>query len=133
MTRNQWSHGNSQQIIYGAIQVFTILHTMICLSTNNLQANFCTVNICLFHHYKRTKYPLALVQTFDAPVRQTKKDRDVGLFRLRAQQRDKSEIFPISSIIRGALLVQDYDIRNEYLIMDIVDSDYFLWGKNLGI
>ena len=80
-----------------------------------------------------TKYPLALVQAFDAPVTQTEKDRDIGLFRLRAQPRVKSEIFPVASIIWGALSVNDFDKYDEYLIMDIVDSDFFLRMKQLNI
>ena len=78
-----------------------------------------------------TKYPLALVQTFDAPITTTTKDKDIGLHRLRAQPRIKSEIFAIASIIRGALLVKDYDTENDYLVMDIVDTDMFLRMKSL--
>ena len=80
------------------------------------------------------KYPLALVQPFDAPVDALEKDVDLGFFRLKAQSRAKTEIFPVASIIRGALLVRDFDSdENEYLVLDVIDGDMFLrvlnsWG-----
>ena len=55
------------------------------------------------------KYPLALVQPFDAPVESLDKDKDLGFLRLKAQPRASTEIFSIASIIRGALLVKDFD------------------------
>ena len=80
----------------------------------------------------RTKYPLALVQPFDAPVQSLEKDEDLGFFRVKAQPRDKTEIFPVASIIRGALLVKDFDsLADEYLVVDVVDGDMFLRIKDL--
>ena len=81
----------------------------------------------------KIKYPLTLVQPFDALVEPKEKDKVAGLYRLQIQQRDKSEIFSVASIICGAVLVKDFDEEDEYLIMDILDSDMFLRIKALDL
>ena len=81
------------------------------------------------------KYPLVLVQPFDAPVTSShkEKDKDFGLFRVCAEPRKSSEIFPISSIIRGALLVKDFsdETGNDFLVFDLIDGDMFIRIKEM--
>lgn len=79
------------------------------------------------------KYPLALVQPFDAPVShdQKQKDEDFGLFRVCARTRRSPEIFPVSSIIRGAVLVKDDSMENDYFVMDLIDADMFFRVQEL--
>lgn len=74
-------------------------------------------------------YPLALIQPFDAymgPV--WHKDKELGLWRVGMRLRSSSEFISIKSIIRGALLVRDFEEgkENEYIVMDVVDGDMFL-------
>ncbi|KAG2029714.1 hypothetical protein BDR03DRAFT_880154 [Suillus americanus] len=55
-------------------------------------------------------FPLALVHPFDAPTAQ-------------------AEFFLVRSIICGALLVHDAGL--DYLVIDTVDTDMFLWVKEM--
>ena len=81
------------------------------------------------------KYPLTLVQPFDAevPDDQKEKDEDLGLIRVCSQKRSNSEIFPVASIIRGAVLVKDWseNMVEDHLVMDIIDGDMFLRIKEM--
>ena len=83
----------------------------------------------------KIKYPLALVQPLDATVSddQQEKDKDLGLIRVCAQPREHSEIFPVASIVRGAVLVKDLseNMEYDYLVMDIIDGDMFLRLKEM--
>ena len=82
---------------------------------------------------RETKYWLAcwrnMVQPFDlylGPSR--RKDRDLGLSRLG--KRSSTEFVPLESIVRGALIVPDFD-REQYLFMDLIDADIFIRVKEL--
>ncbi|KAG1834628.1 hypothetical protein DFJ58DRAFT_670597 [Suillus subalutaceus] len=69
---------------------------------------------------------LALVLPMDASPRQRLLDRDLRLTRLRAQPAALSEFVTLHSIIRGALLVPDFDNHGDYFLVDYVDTDMFL-------
>ncbi|KAF7973288.1 hypothetical protein HWV62_15663 [Athelia sp. TMB] len=74
-------------------------------------------------------HSIALVQPYDEHIpasERPKKDRDLGLLRYRARRRKFSEFISVSSIIRGALLVQDPDVPDERFVVDVVDTDMFL-------
>ena len=83
----------------------------------------------------KVKYPLALVQPFNAlvPNDTVEKDRDLGLIHVCTQARDKSKIIPVALIIRSAVLVKDLSVNmeNDYLVMDIIDGDMFLRVKEM--
>ncbi|KAG1861170.1 hypothetical protein DFJ58DRAFT_715501 [Suillus subalutaceus] len=69
---------------------------------------------------------LALVLPMDASPRQRLLDRDLRLTRLRAWPAALSEFVTLHSIIRGALLVPDFDNHGDYFLVDYVDTDMFL-------
>jgi hypothetical protein len=70
---------------------------------------------------------LALVLPLDAPLGpQRAVDRDLRLTRLRARPMASSEFIPLQSIIRGALLVPDFDSDRDYFVVNYVDTDMFL-------
>ena len=72
-------------------------------------------------------YPTALVQACDAPVRQFQTiDLELGLYRVKARPRSSCEFISVKSIIRGAVLVPDFNKEDEYLVMDVLDPDMFL-------
>jgi len=75
-----------------------------------------------------TSYPFALVHPLDAPTGiLRRKERDLGLIRLRAKHRREAEFIPLSSIIRGAYIVPEFDQTGEYYhVVDTVDTDMFL-------
>jgi hypothetical protein len=77
-----------------------------------------------------TTYPLVLIQPFDAHIGpRQKKDGDLCLYRVRAKPRIACEFISAYSIIRGALLVQDYDRSSDFFIIDVIDTDMFLRMK----
>ncbi|KAG1763350.1 hypothetical protein EV702DRAFT_982923 [Suillus placidus] len=69
---------------------------------------------------------LALVLPMDASPRRHLLDRDLRLTRLRARPAASSEFITLHSIIRGALLVPDFDNNGDYFLVDYVDTDMFL-------
>ncbi|KAG1870895.1 hypothetical protein F4604DRAFT_1583497 [Suillus subluteus] len=69
---------------------------------------------------------LALVLPMDASPRRRLLDRDLRLTRLCARPAASSEFITLHSIIRGALLVPDFDNHGDYFLVDYVDTDMFL-------
>lgn len=77
-----------------------------------------------------TSHPMALIQPCDAPIQNRPlKDRLLGLWRVRAQPRHKSEFIFTESIIRGALLLEDRSQPGDFLVVDSIDTDMFLRMK----
>lgn len=82
--------------------------------------------------FQESVEPLALIQAFDAPTgTRSRKDRELGLYRVRARPRQQSEFIPLQSIIRGALLCQAGDEPDEFLVFDVADTDIFIRMKEL--
>lgn len=74
-----------------------------------------------------TPYPFALVHPLDGPTGLLKrKERDLGLIRLRAKYRREAEFIPVGSIIRGAYIVPEFEKPGEYHVVDTLDTDMFL-------
>ncbi|KAF9501094.1 hypothetical protein BDN71DRAFT_1555900 [Pleurotus eryngii] len=71
-------------------------------------------------------YDLALVCPLDKCVWQTKKDKDLWFTRLKPQTQKEGCFIFLQSIIRGALVVEDFDVDDEYLLIDTIDADMFL-------
>jgi hypothetical protein len=81
-------------------------------------------------------YPIALIHPFDGPLVDRSRHRqndDLGFIRLRAPRRSASEFISVQSIIRGALVVEDFEMRQarEFLVIDFIDTDMFLRLKGL--
>lgn len=69
-------------------------------------------------------HPFALVQPLDAPRGPLKrKDKLLRFNRVCAKPRKSSEIVSAHSIIRGAVLVPDFDTAGEFLVFDVLDTD----------
>jgi hypothetical protein len=83
-----------------------------------------------------TEYSLALILPFDQHIpihERPKKDVDLGLHRVRARPRKSAEFIFTKSIIRGALLVNSFDVgrEDESFVIDTIDTDMFLWLRSL--
>ena len=79
-----------------------------------------------------TEYPLALIHPHDEPIEKyPEKDADLGFYRVQATSQKKSEFIFLDSMIRGALVVEDYDTENQFFVVDVVDSDMFLRMQEL--
>lgn len=76
---------------------------------------------------------MALVQPMDKGVggRPRIVDQDLGLHRLKMAYRSQSRFIPLRSIVRGALLCQDSQHADEFVVVDTVDTDMFLRIRNL--
>ncbi|KAJ3548840.1 hypothetical protein NM688_g5244 [Phlebia brevispora] len=69
----------------------------------------------------------ALIQPFDMPIGEIpRKDKQLHLYRLHSSSTKHFMFISCQSIIRGALLVEDFAISSDYLVIDVVDSDWFL-------
>ncbi|KAK1224722.1 hypothetical protein PQX77_012354 [Marasmius sp. AFHP31] len=75
-------------------------------------------------------YEFALVQPYNAPKGPiTSAERDMGLYRVRAELRKDSIFIPVRTIIRGAVLVERYGQDfgdDDYFVMDDIDEDMFI-------
>jgi hypothetical protein len=79
-----------------------------------------------------TNYPWAFVQPYDSPIRGlTGKEKDLELYRVRAQPRRSAEFVDARSIIRGVLLFPTFEKEGDYFVFDVLDADIFLRMKEL--
>jgi len=72
-------------------------------------------------------YPIALIHLFNVPTGPPPQlDRDLGFLRLKKASPNACEFISIHSIIRGALLAEDFANPGDFLVIDILDADMFL-------
>lgn len=72
-------------------------------------------------------FDFALVQPYTARINGSRRmDHFFKLTRVKALPRASSIFIPLSSFIRGAVLVPDTDHQDEHLVVDHLDSDMFL-------
>ena len=77
-------------------------------------------------------YFIALIHPFDMNVDSSSiKDSDLGFYRTLPKPQAHCIFVFISSIVRGALLVQDWEGSEDMLVVDVVDTDMFLRMKTL--
>jgi hypothetical protein len=85
----------------------------------------CTVNA--------TQYSMALIHPYDAlpgTINQ-QRDREFRFHKLKAKPRASSEFILVESIVRGALVVEDYGTEGHFLVVDVVDAD--MWFRVKGM
>jgi len=79
-----------------------------------------------------TEHPWAFIQPYDLPIgRLTDKEKDLELFRVRAQPRRSAEFVDARSIIRGVLLFPTFERDGDYFVFDVLDADLFMRVKEL--
>ncbi|KAG1729317.1 uncharacterized protein EDB91DRAFT_1239239 [Suillus paluster] len=86
-----------------------------------------------FHGSPRCHIPnigpmeFALVQPYTAGIGSPRRmDRSLKLTRVKALPRASSIFIPLSSFIRGTVLVPDSKCQDEYIVVDHINSDMFL-------
>ena len=77
------------------------------------------------------EYKLALIHKFDQTIpsrERPHKDADLGLLRVHASPRKCADFIFVDSIIRGALLAEDYASTQhpDRLVIDTIDTDMFI-------
>ncbi|KAJ7896870.1 hypothetical protein B0H13DRAFT_1623675, partial [Mycena leptocephala] len=73
---------------------------------------------------EKKSHRFALVLPLDAPTgRATRIDKALRFRRVHAKLRKHSEFISVHSIIRGAVLVPDFDKLNEFIVFDVLDPD----------
>ena len=70
------------------------------------------------------EYYMALILPLDRtiPLLNRRRDKDLRLTRVRSRKKSESVVVDTESIIRGALLTQEYDHPDEYFILDAVKT-----------
>ena len=68
-------------------------------------------------------FPIALIQPFADVHYQCKKDRD---FKLHWLEPKTLQFISARSICQGALIFPAFDAKNEYIVVDVLDTDIFL-------
>jgi hypothetical protein len=92
--------------------------------TRHLLAQLVFVFTCQF---AGDTHGIALILPFDANTGPHRKiDKDLKFYRCRAKPRSSAEFISVRSIIRGIILIEDFDKRGDYLMLDTLDSDIFL-------
>ena len=75
-------------------------------------------------------FEFVLVQPYTAGIGGPRRvDRTFKLTRVKAVHRVSSIFIPLSSFIRGAVLVPDPDHQDEYFVVDHIDGDMFVRMK----
>ena len=71
---------------------------------------------------------LALVQPLDKLSRRNTRsvDKNLSIYRWHIRPRDRCEVIPLNSIVRGAILVADTRYAGDYFVIDTLDEDSFL-------
>ncbi|KAK0484990.1 hypothetical protein IW261DRAFT_1330175 [Armillaria novae-zelandiae] len=116
-------------------------YDFVLLETNQgpMFAQLVLVFECIVHE---KVYPLMLVRPFKEAIGPiTKKDRDLGFYQVRTRMMGNPLIVSIYSVTRGALLIEDMVMNGtnnrgehttkDYLVVDMIDADMFLWMQNL--
>ena len=82
--------------------------------------------------YEDIDYTFAYVQRYNVSQRPLSRvDKDLGLHRLYSRTSKPWEFIPITSIIRGALIMSDHDKPNDAFVLDIVDTDMYFRLRNI--
>jgi len=78
---------------------------------------------------------MALILPFDRPIPlvNRRRDRDLRLTRVRSRKQLESAVVDTETIIRGALLTQEYDYPGEYFILDAIDDDFWWRMKSVSL
>ncbi|KAK0496569.1 hypothetical protein EDD18DRAFT_1105675 [Armillaria luteobubalina] len=116
-------------------------YDFVLLETNQgpMFAQLVLVFKCIVHE---KVYPLMLVWPFKEAIGLiTKKDRDLGFYRVRTRMKGNPLIVSVYSVIQGALLIEDVAMNRminqgehttkDYLVVDMIDANMFLWMQNL--
>ncbi|KAJ6523086.1 hypothetical protein DFH09DRAFT_1421223 [Mycena vulgaris] len=81
---------------------------------------------------EKKAHPFALILPLDAPTGPLRRiDKALRFHRVRAKLRKQSEFISVHSIIRGAVLVPDFDKPGEFIVFDVLDGDKSLRLKTL--
>lgn len=98
-----------------------------CVIISSSEHNFFARLLMVFtYKCHDATFPFALIQPFTDVRYQRKKDTDLKLHRLQPKTLQHSIFVPARSICRGALLVPAFDAKNEYIVVDVLDTDMFL-------
>ncbi|KAI0366900.1 hypothetical protein BV20DRAFT_1093373 [Pilatotrama ljubarskyi] len=85
---------------------------------------FAQLKLVFIYTFRQAPLPLALVRCLKPVRSRSAIDRELGLLRLRPH--DTTEFIPVESILRGAMVAQDFGTDGHYLAIDTVDGDMFV-------
>ena len=103
----------------------------VIIQASNTEVFFAQILYIFGITLNNTETHVALVLPFDEiPDRQHRElDEALHFTRVQARHRSKATFIHVESIVRGAVLVKDYEAEHndEYIIMDVLDAD--LWWR----
>jgi hypothetical protein len=85
--------------------------------------------------FRGQQYYMALVLPFNRPISllNRRRDKDLRLTRVRSRKRSESVVVDTETIIRGALLTEEYDHPDEYFVLDAIDDDFWWRMKSVSL
>jgi len=83
--------------------------------------------------FRGKQYYMALILPFDRPIPllNRRRDNDLRLTRVRSRKRSESAVVDTETIIRGALLTEEYDHPGEHFVVDAIDDDFWWRMKSV--
>ena len=79
------------------------------------------------------RYGITYVQALNAliGIHRQQKDINLSLYRLCVKQISQCKFIPIEAIVCGALVIKNPNKWGKYFVVDIIDTDMFLWVREL--
>jgi hypothetical protein len=73
------------------------------------------------------EYYMALILPFNQPIPllNRRRDNDLWLMRVQSRKRSESAVVDTETIIRGALLTEEYNHPGEHFVVDAIDDDFW--------
>jgi hypothetical protein len=103
----------------------------VIIQTSNTEVIFAQILYIFGVTLNNTEMHVALVLPFDETPDRQHRERDKALHftRVQARHRSKTTFIHVESIVRGAVLVRDFEAEHhdEYIVMDVLDAD--LWWR----
>lgn len=100
--------------------------------TNFIFGQLCSLFTC---SWGGSTYCTVLVHTYDAltgTINQ-RRDQELRFLKLREKARKAAEFMFADSIVRGALIAEDYATPGDHLVVDPVDPDMWVRLKGLNL
>jgi hypothetical protein len=109
----------------------------VIIQASNTEVIFAQILYIFGITLNNTETHVALVLPFDETPDRQHRQRDEALHftRVQARHRSKATFIHVESIVRGAVLVKDFEAEDgdEYIIMDMLDADLWWRMKSISI
>lgn len=112
-------------------------YNYVMIQASNTEVMFAQILYIFGVTVNNTEMHVALVLPFDETPDRQHHERDEALHftRVQARHRSKATFIHVQSIVRGAILVKDFEAEHgdEYIVMDVLDADLWWRMKSVSI